>query len=97
MCSILLIICFLNTKVILSLKNLIDQYYDYSLQNAQEALEHILEIIEIKESSELKIKDLIFESAEDKLKQAGVSFREGDYSSVFQILNTALELVLKNK
>ena len=93
----MLIICFLNTIVILSLKNLIDQYYDYSLQNAQEALEHILEIIEIEESSELKIKDLIFESAEDKLKQAGVSFREGDYSSVFHILNTALELVLKYK
>lgn len=39
----------------------------------------------------------IFESGEEKIKQAGVSFRNGDYSSVFNSLNTALELVLKDK
>lgn len=82
----------------LSLKNLVNQYDTYSLSDAQEALEHILEIIEIEESSELKIKELkIFESAEDKLKQAGHFFRNENFPSVFNNLNSALELVLKDK
>lgn len=82
----------------LSIKNLINQYEYYTMPNAQEALEHILEIIDIEETSELKIKELkIFESAEDKLEQASLSFRDEKYSSVFNNLNTALELVLKDK
>ena len=81
-----------------SIKDSINKHLDYSLSDAQEALEHILEIIEIEETSEIKIKNLkIFESAEDKLEQAGLSFRNENYPSVFNNLNTALELVLKDK
>lgn len=81
-----------------SIKNLVSNYNLFTLSNAQDALEHILEIIEIEENSEIKIKEMkIFESAEDKLNQAGISFREGEYPSVFNNLNTALELILKDK
>ena len=63
-----------------------------------EVIEHILEILEMEKSSEAKIKGMkIFESAEEKMKQAGLSFRKEDYSSTFHNLNTTLELVLKDK
>ena len=39
----------------------------------------------------------IFESAEEKIKQASLSFRNNEYTSTFHNLNTALELVLKDK
>ncbi len=65
---------------------------------AKSVVRHILEILEIEKSSALKIKeDKIFEGVEDKLKQASTSFRQGNFSSVFHTLNTALELVLKDK
>jgi HEPN domain-containing protein len=63
-----------------------------------ETVEHILEILEIEKSSEAKIKGMkIFEGAEDKMKQAGLSFRKDDYPPTFHNLNTALELVLKDR
>jgi HEPN domain-containing protein len=66
--------------------------------NAREAVNHLLAILEIEKTSEKNVKDMkIFESAEEKLKQAGLSFRKEDYSSTFHNLNTALELVLKDK
>jgi HEPN domain-containing protein len=59
---------------------------------------HLLNIIQIEKSSETKIEEMkIFESAEEKLKQANLSFQRGDYTSVLNNLNTALELVLKDK
>jgi len=45
-----------------------------------------------------KTKELkIFESAEEKMKQAGLAFEKADFSSVFHCLNTSFELVLKDK
>lgn len=65
---------------------------------ACQAIEHILAIVEIEKASETKIKEMkIFESAEDKMKQAELSFRKDDYPSTFHNLNTTLELVLKDK
>jgi hypothetical protein len=70
----------------------------FEIGDAVSVIQHLLNIIDIEKSSELKIKeDKIFEGVEDKLKQASISFRKGDYSSVFHTLNTALELVLKDK
>jgi len=48
--------------------------------------------------SEEKIRDgKIFASAEEKMKQAGTSYGLKDYSGVMSNLNTALELMLKEK
>lgn len=87
-----------NKSYFVNIKNLINNNHFYTLYSAKKALKHIFELIEIEEVSELKIKELkIFESAEDKLEQAGLSFRNENYPSVFNNLNTALELVLKDK
>jgi len=73
-------------------------YSSLSVTAARMLVEHILEIIQIEKASEMKVKDMrIFESAEEKLKQAGASFRKDDYASAFHNLNTCLELILKDR
>ena len=57
-----------------------------------------LELIEIEKSTQRKIDDeKIFEGALEKMKQAGISFRNDDYNSTLQNLNTTLELLLKDR
>jgi HEPN domain-containing protein len=74
------------------------RYRFYRIHDVRSVIFDILAILEIEKSSEAKIKGLkIFESAEEKLKQANLSFRKDDYASAFHNLNTALELVLKDK
>lgn len=66
--------------------------------DASNALKHILELIEIEKSTQSKLReDKIFEGALEKMKQAGLSFRNNDYNSTLQNLNTALELLLKDR
>jgi len=73
-------------------------YPKFTIRNTISVFNHILEIIEIEKTSEAKIKEMkIFESAEEKMKQANLSFRKEDYASVFHNLNTVLELILKDK
>lgn len=68
------------------------------VQQARSVVEHLLEIVEIEKTSEKKTKEMkVFEGANEKLKQAALSFRKEDYTSTFHNLNTALELVLKDK
>jgi len=70
----------------------------FSLRETIDGIEHILAILRIEKTGENKIKEMkIFESAEEKMKQVNVSFRNDDYSSTFNNLNTALELILKDK
>lgn len=70
----------------------------FKVGEARSIILHLLSIIQIEKSSETKIETMkIFESAEEKLKQANLSFQKEDYSSVLHNLNTALELVLKDK
>jgi hypothetical protein len=72
--------------------------YGLSVFPAKMLVEHLIELIQLEKASETKIKEMkIFESAEDKLKEAGVCFRKDDYPSTFHSLNTSLELVLKDK
>lgn len=69
-----------------------------SIDEAKMVISHLLDIIELEKSTNIKIKEMrIFEGAEEKLKQAGLSFRKDDYVSSFHNLNTALELVLKDR
>ncbi|MEM3874090.1 MAG: hypothetical protein QXU45_03040 [Candidatus Bathyarchaeia archaeon] len=71
---------------------------DFTIDSARSMILHLLSIIQIEKSSETKIEELkIFEGAEEKLKQANLSFQKEDYPSVLNNLNTALELVLKDK
>jgi len=66
--------------------------------DAISVLKHLLEIIGIEKSSEVKIESMrIFESAEEKMKQVNLAFRKEDYNSCFSNLNTTLELILKDK
>jgi hypothetical protein len=71
---------------------------DLSVTGARMVVDHLMELIQLEKDSTKKIKEMkIFESAEDKLKEAGVCFRKDDYPSTFHSLNTSLELVLKDK
>jgi hypothetical protein len=65
---------------------------------AKMVVRHLLEIIEIEKETEVLIKGMkIFDSADEKIKQANICFQNGDYSSALHSLNTTLELVLKDK
>jgi HEPN domain-containing protein len=69
-----------------------------SSAQARSIVVHLLEILEIERASETNIEKMkIFEGAEEKLKQVNISFRKDDYTSAFHNLNTALELVLKDR
>lgn len=82
----------------LKAKNLLNQHYAFSLSDAEDALEYILEVIEDREAGVTKVKEMsVFESAEDRVRQAGLAFLKNDFASVFHSLNIALELVLKEK
>jgi hypothetical protein len=62
------------------------------------AMRHLFRILEIEKQSENSIKDLkIFQSAEEKLRESSLSFQKEDFPSCVHNLNTALELVLKDK
>jgi hypothetical protein len=72
--------------------------YELRSTQARSIVEHLLEILEIEKTSEINVEQMkVFESAEQKLKQVNISFRADDYVSTFHNLNTALELVLKDK
>ena len=68
------------------------------ISQAKSVIEHLLKILAIEKQSCILTKDMkIFDSADEKMKQSGLCFQNGDYSSLFHSLNTALELVLKDK
>ena len=75
-----------------------ENYSRFYVSHARAFIRHLLDIIEIEKARESKAKEMkIFESAEEKMKQAALGYRKDDYSSVFHNLNTTLELVLKDK
>ncbi len=72
--------------------------YSINVSDAVEFCDYILELLELKTRSEKRIgKRNIFQEADDKLKEAGVSFSKSDSTSVINNLNTCIELVLKDK
>lgn len=76
----------------------IDETYGLKIDDARSVVSHLLEIILIEKIAEARIKQFrVFESAEEKLKQGSLSFQKEDYPSCIHSLNTALELVLKDK
>jgi hypothetical protein len=69
-----------------------------NIDDANSVIRHLLDILEIEKESKVLIKEMkIFDSADEKMKQAGLCFQSEDYPSVFHNLNTTLELVLKDK
>lgn len=73
-------------------------YTSFYSTDARYMLEHLLFLINLEKGSQEKIKDLkIFDSAFDKVQYAGECFRNTDFPGVFNNLNTALELILKDK
>ncbi len=65
---------------------------------ALEILNYILKLLKLEESAKKELDNMkIFSSSEDKLKQSVISFRNEDYPSTINNLNTALELLLKDK
>jgi HEPN domain-containing protein len=69
-----------------------------TIHGARLLLSHVVDILKIEKATIEKTKSLrIFDSAEEKMKQANLCFERGDYPSTFHSLNTALELVLKDK
>ena len=79
-------------------KRIDTKYAPLEISDAISVLKHILEIIAIERNSVAKIQSMkIFEGVDEKMKQVNLSFRKEDYHSCFNNLNTALELVLKEK
>lgn len=73
-----------------------DDYYRRG-SKAISIMDYILEIIELEKISKSKIEEMkIFDSANEKIKEASLSFKKEDYPSVINNLNTALELLLKD-
>jgi len=61
-------------------------------------LEHCIDLLEIGFSGEEEIEGgQVFLGIKEKLKQAGQSFRNQDYSGLFSSLHTAVELTIKDK
>lgn len=80
------------------LKEVSNNIEDFGMGDARSTVKYIQTIIAAEKNSLTKTKELkIFENADVKMKQAALSFRKEDYSSTFRNLNTALELVLKDK
>ena len=66
--------------------------------NARSVVRHLIKIIEMEKKTTALVRDKkIFESAEEKMKQAGCSFQNEDYVATFNNLNTAFELIVKDK
>jgi HEPN domain-containing protein len=79
-------------------KSVYSDIHGMDIKDVRLITEHILAILKMEKTSEAKTREMkIFETAEEKVKQAGFSFRKDDYTSTFHNLNTALELVLKDK
>lgn len=88
-----------HTELFATTYRKIDAEHTYlRIYQAKSIIRHLLDIIKMEKTSEKKIEEMkIFDSANEKLKQAGLSFRNEDSASVFHNLNTVLELVLKDK
>ncbi len=72
--------------------------YAFSQSEVITLLDRILLIIESERKVESQIAEKkLFDSADDKVKQASDSYNREDYSSAFHSLNTAIELALKDK
>jgi len=70
----------------------------FDAATAISTLDYILELLKLEKTVESKIVEMkIFESGNKKIKQAALSFKKDDYISAINNLNTALELVLKDK
>lgn len=69
-----------------------------SCYNAQSVVKHLLKIIQLEKKSTALLKEgKIFASAEEKMKQVNNAFKNEDYESTLNNLNSAFELVLKDK
>lgn len=69
-----------------------------NIYDAEFSIRHLLVIIKIERKSNSLINEMkVFESADEKMKQAGLSFQKEDYCLTFHNLNTAFELIIKDK
>ncbi|MDD2666053.1 MAG: hypothetical protein PHD13_00875 [Methanocellales archaeon] len=68
-------------------------FYQNEVENS---LNHILKLLSINFPEIVETKKIL-ENAEDKLKEAGISFENEDFSSVISKLNTGVELALKDE
>ncbi|MHB1830737.1 MAG: hypothetical protein ACYCO0_05080 [Candidatus Micrarchaeaceae archaeon] len=70
----------------------------YKLTYAKEAIDYIIDMLLLEEGFKGKSEDLkLFKSADDKIKEAAVGFKEQDWNGSLNDLNTALELLLKER
>lgn len=60
-------------------------------------ISYLLELLRMQEGSSNIGQRMILQGAKDKLKEAGTSFKNEDYTSVINSLNTAIELALKDE
>ncbi len=70
----------------------------YTAKDADDLLNSILEFIGFEEKLSALVEDQkFFQSGEEKMKEAATFFKDGDYPSCMGSLNTALELLIKDK
>lgn len=76
----------------------LEDFEEMPIREITSMVDYIIEIAELEKVTESKTEQMkIFESANEKIKQAVSSFKKEDYTSAINNLNTALELVLKDK
>ena len=71
----------------------VDSYYHVG--EALSAINHIVEIIDIEQMTPPDIKQALFESSLDKYKKCKLFYEENDFTSLFNNINSSLELLLK--
>jgi hypothetical protein len=68
------------------------------ISQINDVLKYIISIIDIEMVVKKDVDEYrFFDSANDKYKQAGLSYEKDDYSAVFNNLNSAFELIIKDK
>lgn len=99
---------YLKYKNIMSIcEDILEEHYDFvshsaGLKDKREilnSLEYVLLLLDLEEKETQDKKEFernFLDSALDKLRQAGISFENQDYSGVSNKLNTSVELALKD-
>lgn len=80
------------------LESVLKEAESVQVNRASDVCDYILRMIEIENEFERDAESgSIFSSAEDKMKEALLSFKSGDFSGTIGSLNTCLEIALKDK
>ncbi len=71
-------------------------HYSLTCSHIKNSLLYVIKLLSVSYPEVIEIKKIL-EDAQDKLKEAGISFEKEDYPSVISKINTGVELALKDE